>query len=104
MFSVLHNIIPFNFTGTLKAFARGRRTKNLYDDKISTEEAMDMKVEDLKKQFQLNEFGKDTKPTITDFLLFSAFEVFGLMYSILSIAILPFIVLYSIYFAIKKVS
>lgn len=93
--------IPINFWGTLKAFSRGRKTKNLYSDEISTEKAMDMKLGELKKQFHLDEFTKDTKPTLTDFLLFSAFAFFGLVYSILSLAILPFIVVYSVYMAIK---
>lgn len=94
--------IPINFWKTLKAFARGRRTKNLYADEVTTEQALDMKVEELKKIFLLDKFGKDTKPSFTDFLLFSAFSIYGLIYSILSIALLPFIILYSIYIAITK--
>ncbi len=94
--------IPINFWNTLKAFARGRRTKNLYADEVTTEQALDMKVEELKKKFLLDKFGKETKPNLADFLLFSAFSIYGLVYSILSIALLPFIILYSIYIAITK--
>ena len=92
--------IPINFWGTLKAFARGRKTKNLYFDDIPTEQAMDMKVEDLKKLFLLDEFKKDTKPSFTDFILFTAFSVYGLLFSILSFLLLPFIIFYSIYIAL----
>ena len=94
--------ILINFWGILKAFARGRKTKNLYADEITTEQALDMKVEELKKHFLLDKYGKDTKPNFTDFLLFSAFAVYGLIYSLLSIAILPFIIVYSIYIATTK--
>ena len=89
--------IPFNFMGVLKAFARGRKTKNLYHNTIPVERAMDTKVSELKKQFQLDVYGKDTKPTFVDFILFAAFALFGFVYSMLSLIILPFIVVYSIY-------
>lgn len=94
--------ILINFRGTLKAYARGRKTENLYSDKISVEQAMDMKIEELKKQFLLDEFEKDTKPSFKDFLLLAAFSIYGLIFSVLSIALLPFIILYSIYIAIIK--
>lgn len=94
--------IPINFWKTLKAFARGRRTKNLYSDKVTTEQALDMNVEELKKIFLLDKFGKDTKPSFTDFLLFAAFSIYGLVYSILSLMLLPFIVIYSIYISVTK--
>lgn len=89
--------IPINFWKTLKAFARGRKTKNLYSDEITTEQVLDMRVEELQKQFLLDKFEKDTNPNFTDFLLFAAFSLYGLVFSILSIVLLPLIVIYSIY-------
>jgi hypothetical protein len=89
--------ILINFFDTLKAFARGRRTKNLYDDSISTKEALDMKIEDLRKKFLLDKYSKDAIPNLFDFLLFSLFAVFGLVYSILALPLLPFVIIYSIY-------
>lgn len=93
--------IPFNFFGVLKAFARGRKTKNLYHNTISVEQAMDMKVSELKKVFYLDMYEIDTKPTVLDFMLFAAFALYGVIYSILSLLLLPFIVLYSIYIFFK---
>ena len=89
--------IPFNFFGVLKAFARGRKTKNLYHHTIPLEQAMDMKVSELKKVFYLDVYEIDTRPTLVDFILFAAFAFYGAVYSILSLLLLPFIVFYSIY-------
>lgn len=93
--------IPINFWGTLKAFARGRRTKNLYDDHISTEEALDMKISDLRRQLDLETYPRDTSPTFTDFVLFSGFALFGALYSLLSLVLLPIVALYTIYIWLK---
>lgn len=93
--------IPINFMGVLRAFARGRRTKNLYYDTVTTEQALDMKVGELKKQFHLDQHPKNTKPTFVDFLYFSAFSFFGLICSLASLAPLPFIAFYSIYIELK---
>ncbi|MFI5141454.1 MAG: hypothetical protein ACHQII_03765 [Bacteroidia bacterium] len=96
--------ILFNFFGILKAFARGRRTKNLYYDKFTTEEALDMKIGGLRAAFGLDKHTKDTKPTITDFLLFILFVFFGGIYSLCLWIFLPFIVFYTIYIEIKSTS
>ena len=94
--------IPFNFMGVLKAFARGRRTKNLYHDTISVEQALDMKISELQKHFYLDKYPQDTKPSFIDFMLFSAFAFFGFIYSMMSLVLLPYIVLYSIYVFCKR--
>lgn len=90
-----------NFVGALKAFARGRRTKNLFDDSISTEQALDMQIGTLRKQFNLDKHTIDTKPSFVDFTLFSLFVLFGLLYSVLTLTMLPFIIIYSIYVEIN---
>ena len=89
--------ILFNFFGVLKAFARGRRTKNLYYDKFTTEQALDMKISDLRAAFDLDKHPKDTKPSFTDFILFMLFVFFGSIYSLCLWIFLPFIILYTIY-------
>lgn len=94
--------IPFNFFGVLKAFARGRRTKNLYHDLFSTEEAMDITIEELKQMLLLDKNSINTQPTLIDFMLFSGFAFFGLIYSMVSLLLLPFIILYSIYCRVTK--
>ena len=93
--------IVFNLWGVLKAFARGRRTKNLYYDNISTEEALNMKVSELEKRLFLKKYPKNTRPSFVDFILFAVFAFFGLIYSILSILLLPFILIYTLYILAK---
>lgn len=94
--------IPLNFLKVLKAFSRGRKTRNLYSDFISTEQALNMKISELRSYLDLDKSGTDTKPTIIDILLFSLFALFGILYSVLLLPLLPFIVFYSIYTEIKK--
>jgi hypothetical protein len=92
----------FNFPRILKAFARGRRTKNLYHDEFSVEQALDMKIAELRDQMYLDKYPKYTKPTFIDFILLSLFSLFGLMFSILSFLLIPFIAFYSLYIVIMK--
>ena len=89
--------IPFYFWGTLKAFARGRRTKNLYADEFPNEQALDMKIDDLRSRLYLDKYPKDTKPTFTDLVLFIIFVLFGSLYSIILLIFLPFVILYTVY-------
>jgi len=96
--------VLFNFIGVLKAFARGRRTKNLYYDTFTTEQALDMKISDLRTAFNLDTHTKDTKPTLIDFILFILFVFFGGIYSLCLLIFLPFIVFYTIYIKIKPIS
>jgi hypothetical protein len=94
--------IPVNPWRVLKAFARGRKTKNLYHDFYTNEIALDLPIEELKKQFGLDKYGIDTRPGFTDFILFTAFSVFGLLFSIASLLLLPFIIFYSVYHSLKR--
>lgn len=94
--------IPINPRAVLRAFSRGRRTKNLYHELFSNEEAMNMKIGDLREQLLLDEHPIETKPTMKDFLFFIAFLIFGGIYSIMSLFLLPFIFIYSIYIAFNE--
>ncbi len=89
--------IPFNFMRVLKAFARGRRTRNLYDDSYAIEKAMAMPVIELQKELLLHQFPVDTKVTVTDLFLFLCFALFGTVFSIITLVLLPIIMLYTIY-------
>ena len=93
--------IPFYFWGTLKAFARGRRTKNLYGDQFPNEQALDMKIDDLRSGLYLDKFPKDTKPTFIDFVLFIIFVLFGTLYSIVALIFLPFVIFYTVYITLR---
>lgn len=89
--------LPINFARVLKAFARGRRTKNLYSDHISDERAMEMKIGELKTLLDLDKVGPDIQPSITEFLLFCLFALFSSIYSLLILPLLPFVILYTMY-------
>ena len=71
-----------NFWGVFKAFARGLRTKNLYHDTFTTEQALDMKIGDLRTAFNLDKYTKEFKPSVADFVLFMLFAFFSTIYSI----------------------
>jgi len=94
--------LPLNFWRVLKAFARGRRTKNLYADLISTEKALNMKIGELRSYLDLDKNDKNNIPSIPDFILFCLFGLFGLIYSVLILPLFPFIVVYSIYIELSK--
>jgi hypothetical protein len=89
--------IPFNFMGVLKAFARGRRTGNLYSNSYTVEKAMAMPVIELQKELLLDKFPIDTKPSLSDLFLFLMFVLYGAVFSIITLALLPVIILYTIY-------
>ena len=89
--------ILFNFWGVIKAFARGRRTKNLYYNDISDSAVMSMKLSDIEKHLLLDKFPKNTRPNFADFISFAAFAVAGTVYSIISLVIFPFVIIYTIY-------
>jgi hypothetical protein len=94
--------IPFYFSGTISAFARGRKTKNLYDDLITNEQALNTTISTLRSNLLLDKFASETKPSLIDFILFFLFSLYGLIFSIASLVLLPFIFIYSIYILFKK--
>ena len=94
--------IPFYFWGTLKAFARGRRTNNLYDDKITDQQALNTNVTDLRSQLQLDIYTKDIKPSFVDFTLFFLFSIYGFIFCIASLISLPYLIIYTIYINSKN--
>lgn len=91
----------FNFRNILKAFSRGRRTKNLYHDIYTTEQALDMNINELRKSLSLDKYTKNTRPTIIDLALFLFFAFLGTIYSFLSLIFLPFMILYTLFIDMK---
>lgn len=91
-----------NYWGLLKAFARGRRTRNLYHDVFSNNAALDMKVSELRKHLLLDIYSINTKPAFSDFILFSLFLIYASVFSIASFALLPFVVFYTLYIVLKN--
>lgn len=89
--------IFFNFWGVLKAFARGRRTKNLYFDIMPDEQAMKMKPHELKGILLLDKFPKNVKPSMVDLIFLLLVTLLGIFYTFLSLLLLPFVIVYTIY-------
>jgi hypothetical protein len=94
--------ILFNLWGVLKAFARGRRTRNLYFDNISDDKALDMKLSEIQKLLYLDKYPRNTTPSFIDILIFAVYALAGLIYSILSILLLPFILIYTVYVKLQS--
>jgi uncharacterized membrane protein YqaE (UPF0057 family) len=87
----------FNPVGVYKAFVRGRRTRNLYSDKFSDEQLMDMTISEIRGLLLLNEYKKSTRGSLVDFLLLLLLLILGTLYSIFTLVALPFILLYTMY-------
>lgn len=88
--------VLFGFRKVLKAFARGRHTENIYHDHIPMEQALAMDITELKQKLKLDIYAKDTKPTVTDILLFLFLLFFAAIYWLLTLPLLPFVIIYSI--------
>lgn len=78
-----------------QAYARGRRTTNLYHDELAEAELMNMAVDKIRTHLQLDQFPKETQPGYGDFLSLAMFLVFASVYSILMIVTIPFLILYN---------
>ena len=93
--------LVFNLWKVLHAFARGRRTKNLYYHLLSDDAALDMKLSELQKVLMLDKYQKKTRPNLIDYILFAGWVIVGLIYSILSLIFLPFVLLYTLFVITK---
>jgi len=85
----------------LKAYARGRRTLNLYHDMYSQAEVLDTPVEELRRRLKLDLYPKETRAELKDVISFLMFLLFAAVYSILSIVFIPFLIVYNIWILIK---
>lgn len=94
--------IPFNLRGIWKAWARGRRTTNVYGTSHELEELLNQTVGDLKKELGLLNEDKAPGYSIMDFLSFVLFLIFGTVLSIASFVLIPFVLLYSLFIYIQK--
>lgn len=83
------------------AFVRGRRTKTLYHDMISDEEAIDRTLEDLRAMLLLDTFGKICPKRFSDYILFVGFLFLALIYSLATIPLTPLVLIFSLLYSIK---
>ena len=81
----------------LQAYARGRRTKNLYHDLFPVEKVLNTPVSDLRKWLLLDTHPKETRATFSDVFSLGMFMVFAVLYSIFSVVFIPFLILYNIW-------
>jgi hypothetical protein len=86
----------------IQAYARGRRTLNLYHEVVSSDRVMRMTIDELREMLYLNRFEKATLPNARDLFMFGLFLVFGGVYSLISIVQVPFIVMYNIWYYLGK--
>jgi hypothetical protein len=94
--------VLFNPAGVYKAFVKGRRTKNLYSNVFKDEQVMDMPISVIRENMLLNNYPVKQKGSFTDFLLFMLLLLFGAVYSILSLVLLPIVLLYTVYIIATK--
>jgi len=81
----------------VQAYARGRRTKNLYHDLYPLEKVLDTPIGTLRKLLLLDKYPKETDATIGDIISLGFFLVFAALYSIFSIVFIPILILYNIW-------
>ena len=94
--------VLFNPAGVYRAFIKGRQTKNLYTDVFTDKELMDMPLSAIKEKLLLNNYSKKKKGSFIDVLLFLLLVLFGVIYSVLSLVLLPFVLIYTIYIITKN--
>jgi hypothetical protein len=88
--------------GIYKAFVKGRRTKNLYNDAFTDEQLLDIPVQKIRESLLLNEYRADTKGSLSDLILFLLVLLIGAIYSILSLVLIPFVLLFTIYVMVNN--
>lgn len=91
----------FNAAGVYKAFVKGRHTKNLYNSAFTDEQLMDMPISTIKEYLLLNNYTLNSSNSFADTLLFIWFVLVGSIYGILSLVLLPFTLIYTLYIVLS---
>ncbi len=86
----------------MQAYSRGLRTTNLYYDTYSQEKVLDTTIAELRKWLQLDKHSKETYPTYRNFISLGLFLIFASFYSLLTIALIPFLIIYNIFVFFRK--
>ena len=96
----LHGFIMgfwINLPGIYRAFVRGRRSENLYTNVVSDNQALEMKVRELRELLSIPSNQQKLQPGIVDFLSFIFWLIVAGIYAIASIVVLPLIIIYNIF-------
>ena len=92
--------VLLNLQGIWKAWVVGKRTANLYYQKYQVGELLSRKVVDLKMELGfLND--RTNKNELYNFLTFVWILIMGIVFSVMSFVLIPFVLVYSIIIAIK---
>ncbi len=86
----------------IQAYARGRRSTNLYHDTIPAEKVMQMSIIDIRQTLGLDMASMESKASGKDLFSLGVFLMFGGLYSLISILQIPLLVLYNIWYAVKR--
>lgn len=92
----------YNPAGVYRAFIKGRHTRNLYRDDFTDAQLLDMPIATLKEHLLLSDYADRQKGSLADWLLFLGWLLIGTVYSVLSLVLLPFVLLYTGYILSKK--
>ena len=94
--------VLFKLKGIWKAWARGRNTRNLYNVNYNKEQLMDKTLEELKKELGLLDEYKHQTALFATVLSFTGFLIFSLIFSGLSLVLIPFVLIYSVIVSLKN--
>ncbi|MBC8046983.1 MAG: hypothetical protein H7Y00_09330 [Fimbriimonadaceae bacterium] len=101
IFGLLLGMI-INPKGVFREFMKGRKTLNLYRDKLPAEYWLDIKINDIRKQLLLNNYKTGNENFIKNTLLFIFYIIVGIILNVLSVVIFPIIFISTIYVLIFK--
>lgn len=90
----------FNPIGVYRAFMKGRHTRNLYRDLFTDEQLMDMPLAVIRKHLLLDRPAPKANPG--DWFVFVLVLLTGTVYALLSFALLPFVLLYTLYVIVRS--
>lgn len=94
--------VLFNLKGIWNAWLRGRRTTNLYQDKYKDEELLNRTVGELKNELGLLKENKKEGNSFEALLSFAGFLTFGTVFSVASVVLIPFVLIYTLSISIQK--
>lgn len=93
--------LVFNLGGVFRAFVRGRHSINLYSDLIDNKTILDMPISEILKVIKVPPQNEKINATFGDVVSFFWTLFIGGIYSLTSIVLVPFLIVYNIVMYIK---
>lgn len=94
--------VLFNIPGIYRAFVRGKRSMSLYSDILDNEKAMNTPVGELRQLLHVPAYDEKLKPTFGEFAQFMIQFFIGGVYSLASLLLLPFFIIYNLFAFISQ--